>query len=51
MLSKSFLRVIALCGLVAAGVGSLAACNTVEGVGQDISALGRGMSRAASSAR
>ncbi len=50
MYSKKFLRVAALLAAFGAGL-ALSACNTIEGMGEDISALGRGMSRGADSTK
>lgn len=37
--------------LAAGTVTGLSACNTIEGMGEDISALGRGVTRGASSTK
>jgi predicted small secreted protein len=41
-----FIRILAVLGILASGI-PLTACNTVEGFGEDVSALGRGVSRGA----
>ena len=46
MPTKRIVRLLALLSLFAFGAAFLAACNTIEGVGEDISALGRGLKRA-----
>jgi predicted small secreted protein len=45
-MAKCFLRTCALVLLLGLGASLLSACNTIEGIGEDISALGRGLSRA-----
>jgi predicted small secreted protein len=46
----TLVRILALLGILSGGM-TLSACNTVEGVGEDISALGRGVSRGAERSR
>lgn len=48
--AKSFFGILALIGGLGA-MGTLSACNTVEGVGEDVSAAGRGVSRGARSVK
>ena len=41
------LRVSALAVLLVGGAGTISACNTVEGVGKDVDAAGKGITRGA----
>jgi predicted small secreted protein len=42
-----FSKILILGLLMGGGAVSISACNTVEGVGEDVSAAGRGVSRGA----
>ncbi len=46
MTHRSIIKLLAALALMGSAL-ALPACNTVEGIGEDISALGRGMSRGA----
>jgi predicted small secreted protein len=48
---KSNYRTIALAWLGALGLSFLAACNTIEGIGQDVEALGEEIEEEADDAR
>ena len=47
MRSRSTIRAVIVTLLMAAAVPMLAACNTTAGVGQDVSATGRAVTRGA----
>ncbi len=42
-----FLKILALIAVMGGGGVGIAACNTVEGAGEDVSAAGKGISRGA----
>jgi len=42
-----FSKILAFGLILGGGTVTLSACNTVEGVGEDVSAVGRGVSRGA----
>jgi predicted small secreted protein len=48
MMRMLIVKLFVAATLAAGTVTGLSACNTIEGMGEDISALGRGMSRGAS---
>lgn len=50
MTHRMIIRLLATLALLSSAL-ALPACNTVEGIGEDISALGRGMSRGAERSR
>ncbi len=46
---KNIIAKLSIAALLLAAGGSVSACNTIGGVGEDVSALGKGMTKGADS--